>query len=199
MITLSPTDYLSGSADAAGEVTYSIFGDKVSGGVDAFSQIAQGQLSNSVTTLVPAVAGEQRLIKSILLTNTGAGVRIVKFYTNGTTSAHRLVTLEIVAGGSASYNDGVGWSLYDSSGTVQSVGATGPIGPTGPPGSDVTYHHVQSAAAAIWTVVHNLGKFPDVQAFNSAGDQLIGQIHHDSSNQLTLTFSAANAGDAYCN
>jgi hypothetical protein len=36
-------------------------------------------------------------------------------------------------------------------------------------GSDAYYRHVQSVAAAVWTVVHNLGKFPSVSVVDSTG------------------------------
>ena len=60
----------------------------------------------------------------------------------------------------------------------------------------VSYTHNQSSPATQWTVVHNLGFKPNVTVFNSAGDIVEGDIVHNSSNQLTLQFSATMSGTA---
>ena len=60
----------------------------------------------------------------------------------------------------------------------------------------VSYTHNQSSPSTQWTVVHNLGFKPNVTVFNSAGDIVEGHIVHNSSNQLTLQFSATMSGTA---
>lgn len=60
----------------------------------------------------------------------------------------------------------------------------------------ISYTHNQSSASTQWTVVHNLGFKPNVTVFNSAGDIVEGHIIHNSSNQLTLQFSASMSGIA---
>lgn len=65
--------------------------------------------------------------------------------------------------------------------------------------SDRHFTHEQSGASATWTVTHNLGKFPAVTVVDSGGSQVIGSIVHDSINQLTISFSAAFSGKAFCN
>jgi hypothetical protein len=65
-------------------------------------------------------------------------------------------------------------------------------------GGDAYYRHVQGVAAAIWTVVHNLGKFPNVRVVDSAGDTWLVAPHDIDTNQLTLTFPAPFSGEAYC-
>lgn len=62
-----------------------------------------------------------------------------------------------------------------------------------------SFHFVQSLPSALWTVTHGLGFVPDVQVFDSAGDQVEGDVTHVSANQLTIAFSAGFAGDAYLN
>jgi hypothetical protein len=64
-------------------------------------------------------------------------------------------------------------------------------------GSDAYYRHVQSVAAAVWTVVHNLGKFPSVSVVDSTGTTVYGTIRYDSTSQVTLSFSGAFGGEAY--
>lgn len=66
-------------------------------------------------------------------------------------------------------------------------------------GSDATYRHTQSIASASWVVSHGLGKRVSVSIVDSSGDVVYGNIHYDSDNQVTLTFSAAFSGEAYCN
>lgn len=66
-----------------------------------------------------------------------------------------------------------------------------------------SYRHVQSTPAATWTVTHNLGYFPNVTAFSSAGDELHGRIVHVDGNHLTITLyvggvPVAFSGEAYC-
>jgi len=85
-------------------------------------------------------------------------------------------------------------------------GPAGPAGPQGPPGAggggtgvDAHYEHVQATPSDTWTVVHSLGKRPAVAIIDSAGDEVEGVVHHDSANQLTITFSAGFAGVAILN
>lgn len=65
--------------------------------------------------------------------------------------------------------------------------------------SDANYRHVQTTAAGVWVVTHNLGKYPAVQIVDTSGQIVMGDIVHDSINQLTITFSAITSGEAYCN
>lgn len=48
-------------------------------------------------------------------------------------------------------------------------------------------------------VTHNLGKYPSVTVLSSAGDEIIGDITHNSLNQFTLTFNGSNTGTVTCN
>jgi hypothetical protein len=66
-------------------------------------------------------------------------------------------------------------------------------------GSDAHYLHTQGAASATWVVTHGLGKRPSVTVIDSQGDEVEGDISHDSTTQATLTFSAPFAGVAFFN
>lgn len=81
------------------------------------------------------------------------------------------------------------------------AGPAGPQGPAGPPGSggDLSYVHTQSVAAAVWTITHNLGKYPSVSVVDSALTAWIGDVTYTNANSLTVTFGAAFAGSAYLN
>lgn len=63
--------------------------------------------------------------------------------------------------------------------------------------SAVAYTHIQSVASATWTVVHNLGWYPNVVVQDSSGTTVEGDITYDSRVKLTLTFSGAFSGRAY--
>lgn len=65
--------------------------------------------------------------------------------------------------------------------------------------SDKTYRHVQSSAASVWTISHNLNKYVNVLVIDSAGDLVVGRVEWLDLNTIRLTFSAAFSGEAYCN
>ena len=66
-------------------------------------------------------------------------------------------------------------------------------------GTDKDYKHVQSGAAATWSVTHNLGKFPSVTVKLADGTQVEAAVTHTNENNLTITFSSSNSGTAYMN
>ncbi len=72
---------------------------------------------------------------------------------------------------------------------VQAGGAAG----------DLSYTHTQSLASTLWTVTHNLGKRPAVTVVDSGGNEVVGDVTHLDANNLTVTFSVAFGGVAYCN
>jgi len=78
-------------------------------------------------------------------------------------------------------------------GPAGSTGATGATGATGP---NTTVVHDQSSASATWTITHNQGRYPTVDIIDSAGNHVIGDIRHNSTNQLVATFDNAFAGKA---
>ncbi len=70
-------------------------------------------------------------------------------------------------------------------------------GPEGPPGAAQSTHvHNQPLPAAVWTIDHNLGFWPDVIVYDTSGREAEGTVTNPSVNRTTLTFSAAFAGTA---
>jgi hypothetical protein len=65
--------------------------------------------------------------------------------------------------------------------------------------SALTFEFTQGTPSALWTVVHNLGFYPNIQVFDSAHDEVEGDVVHVSINELTITFSAAFSGVAIIN
>lgn len=80
------------------------------------------------------------------------------------------------------------WAGMEPSGGVVDTG-----------GGDKHYSHAQGAPAAIWTIVHNLGKFPSITCYDSAGDMVEGEQTDTTLDTSTIQFSAAFAGHAECN
>ena len=73
-------------------------------------------------------------------------------------------------------------------------------GPRGASGEgDKAYVHTQISASTVWSVMHNLSKYPSVTIVDSGGNTVIGDVHYESQNALTVTFSAAFGGNAYLN
>lgn len=66
-------------------------------------------------------------------------------------------------------------------------------------GGDLTYVHDQILSSQIWTVNHNLGKYPSIMIINSAGTVAMGDVTYINENQIIVTFSATFSGKAYCN
>lgn len=66
-------------------------------------------------------------------------------------------------------------------------------------GGDLSFEFTQSSANNIWTITHNLGKYPSVTIVDSAGDEVEGMVNHTSFSSLIVTFSAAFSGKAYLN
>lgn len=58
------------------------------------------------------------------------------------------------------------------------------------------YTHYQSSASTTWVITHNLGYNPIVRVFIGTSEVQPQSITHDSTNQLTITFSTAQVGYA---
>lgn len=85
---------------------------------------------------------------------------------------------------------------------VVSPGPQGPRGypgPQGPPGGDLSKEHRQNSAADVWTIDHELGKFPSVTVMDSAGDEVEGAVSYPSLARVVVRFSAPFSGSAYLN
>ncbi len=55
-------------------------------------------------------------------------------------------------------------------------GPEGPVGPEGPPGSGVEQLFVVSVPGVLWQLSHSLGRWVDVQAFDSNGEEIFGDV-----------------------
>ncbi len=90
------------------------------------------------------------------------------------------------------------------SGVPGAQGLTGPQGPTGPAGgpgvgSDANYVHNQILASSVWVINHNLNKYPSVIVVDSGDTVVVGDISYTNLNTITVTFTVAFGGKAFCN
>lgn len=87
-------------------------------------------------------------------------------------------------------------AIYDTTdGTHRKI----PASEVASAGADKHYTHVQSVAASIWSVMHNLSKHPSVITVDSADTQMIGQVEYIDLNNIEIRFSAPYSGKAYFN
>lgn len=70
---------------------------------------------------------------------------------------------------------------------------------SGGAGGDKHYRHIQTPAASTWSVTHNLGKYPSVAVVDASLNIIFGDVHYVNTNSLTIVFSSAITGEAYCN
>jgi hypothetical protein len=62
-----------------------------------------------------------------------------------------------------------------------------------------TFIHEQGVASAVWTVQHNLNKYPSVTVVDSSGNELITEIEYVDTNTVQITMNGASKGRAYLN
>ena len=141
-ITLAAGDTIAGVAGSATAITYTITGDEIAAGVDAFKVLAQGQLPSAIATLYTVPGSTAAIVKTIHLVNTTGGTVTAELAVKGTAAANQILPpISSLAGGFATYGDD-GWNVYNSQGQKLGVGATGatgatgPAGPTGPAGAN---------------------------------------------------------------
>ena len=66
-------------------------------------------------------------------------------------------------------------------------------------GGDLSFVHSQDAAVTVWTITHNLNKYPSVTTIDSAKTTVYGSVNYLDANSLTITFNAAFGGKAILN
>jgi hypothetical protein len=64
-------------------------------------------------------------------------------------------------------------------------------------GGSAPFTFIQAVPSATWVIVHGLGYKPNVTVVDSTERQVEGDVQYNSLVQITITFSAAFAGEAY--
>lgn len=62
-----------------------------------------------------------------------------------------------------------------------------------------TFAYTQGVAAQVWTITHNLNKYPSVVYSDVNGNEGYADVQYIDANTLTVTFSGATSGKAYLN
>lgn len=62
-----------------------------------------------------------------------------------------------------------------------------------------TFIYKQKAPSTLWTINHNLDKYPDVTIVDSANTVVVGEIIYIDKNSLNIAFSSGFSGTAYLN
>ena len=61
------------------------------------------------------------------------------------------------------------------------------------------YVHEQGVASAVWTVQHNLDKYPSVTVVDSAENEIVAEVEYLDRNTVQITMIGASKGRAYLN
>lgn len=108
---------------------------------------------------------------------------------------------EFTVGATTWVFDGTRWLLKPNviQGDPGPTGPQGPVGPQGPaaPGQ-AAYVHNQLTASDVWTVVHNLGYYPNVSVVDSANGVVHGSVLYIDANTIELRFTVSFGGKAFC-
>lgn len=125
MLTLAAADTLAAGASAASQLTSTVFGMELNAGTEVYKVLDQRQLASSPATIYTAPTSTTAFIKTIMVNNNDTVVRTFRFFRGGTAEANALTpNFSLLPGGCAVYEDGIGWSFYNSGGQLlQNSGA----------------------------------------------------------------------------
>lgn len=78
---------------------------------------------------------------------------------------------------------------------IVTAGLQGPAGP----GAALVYEYPQASASAVWTVPHNLNRYPGVTVTDNLGNVVLADVAYVDANVVRITHAMAQVGMAYCN
>jgi len=64
---------------------------------------------------------------------------------------------------------------------------------------DKNFTFSQNTPSALWTIQHDLNKFPSVSVIDTSGNIVLGSVNHIDVNNLTISFTAPFSGTATLN
>lgn len=118
MITLESLQTVYGTAPLSGSISYTFMGLELSGSIEVYKILSQGQLSSSIGLLYSVPSLKSAFIKQVLFSNVStSSIQNIKLYIGGTSSHNQIITFAIPSSGSAKY-DLNGWMIYDSMGAT---------------------------------------------------------------------------------
>lgn len=119
MITLAAADTLAAGASAATLLTSTVFGMELNGTTEVYKVLDQRQLAAAPATIYTAPGSTTTFIKSIMVVNNDTALRTFQFFRGGTAAANVITpVMTLGPGGSAVYEDGLGWAFYDNLGRL---------------------------------------------------------------------------------
>jgi hypothetical protein len=62
-----------------------------------------------------------------------------------------------------------------------------------------SYVHDQGVPSLVWSINHNLNKYPSAAAIDTASTVVVGQVEYVDLNNLKITFNSSFSGEAYIN
>lgn len=62
-----------------------------------------------------------------------------------------------------------------------------------------SFVYEKASPSALWSIYHNMGKFPSVTVVDSGNNYIIGDVEYVSNMQINVHFSAPFGGKAYLN
>lgn len=66
-------------------------------------------------------------------------------------------------------------------------------------GEDANYIHDQMLSSNVWTINHDLDKYPSVSIVDTGGNLVVGDVEYISKSQLKIYFNYEFSGKAYLN
>jgi hypothetical protein len=84
-------------------------------------------------------------------------------------------------------------------GSEYTVVCSAPGTPSAGGTGDLNFIYTQASAAAVWTVPHNLAKYPSVTVVDSGDSVLLADVSYVDVNSLQVSFASATSGKAYLN
>ena len=162
------------------------------GGTDnkPFSAITQLVISEQDKTPQNVVAFLQYLVNSDLLISKQNGIsefghyKITGYTINPTDPSFYNLALTYIGGNGALDLD----EYYDLTNFVKASDV-----------GDKSFIFTEANPTAVWTIQHNLGKFPSVSVVDTSNTMVEGLTDYIDDNNLTITFTAGFAGKAYLN
>ena len=188
---------IKGKISVSAQMIYKFEADPNEVGSGDFYGVAGGTAFSAITSLNVHVLDKSSqnvvefmtyLIDSDILISEQNGISIfghykVKGYTDNGDSFYTL-TLEYIGGSGVLTNQDV----YDIANfTIAKLGL------------DKTFEFDQGQPALVWTIQHNLDKFPSVTVVDTANTVVNSQVNYIDKNNITINNTAQFAGKAYLN
>jgi hypothetical protein len=127
VLTLAAADTLAGVAQTVSTVTCTLFGMELAAGVETYKVLDQRQLATSAATIYTVPGSTTAFVKSILIVNTStSATQTFQMFRGGTAAANAISPIFILPiGGTAVYEDGDGWQVYDNLGRMMTSTTAG--------------------------------------------------------------------------